>query len=717
MYKIESLKLENKILHIQGYSNFPNCNIIVKHNRKIIFQGNMNVNRPDIQSFIANYNSNYNYGFDFKFECKYKSFKIYLENNDELIKIYKTNNYCIRKKLSSIKRVLKYIINSIKILWKDYHFIVPLKKWKEFTELFYCKVIKRQLLITPFYNPFSIEDYNNWLIENEKIEPVKKLKYNPKISLVMPVYNVEPRFIKECLDSILNQNYKNFEICIADDNSTNKDTVNVLKEYEQKYPDIVKVVYRKKNGHISEATNSALKLVTGEFIGLIDNDDVLAYNALYENVKVLNEDKNIDFIYSDEDKINLEGKRCEPHFKPDFSIDTLYSHNYICHFSVIRTSLIKKVKGFRKGYEGAQDYDLFLRIVEKTNKIYHIPKILYHWRMIPGSTSMEVNNKNYACNNGKKALIDMLKRNKIKGNVENYYTSYIINYDVLNNPLVSIIIPTRDKVEILKNCIDSIFQKTNYKNYEILIIDNGSIEKETINYFNEISKNNKNVFIVRVDEKFNYSHLNNIGVNESHGEYICLLNNDIEIINPNWLNIMIGYASQKHIGAVGPKLLYGNGKIQHAGVVLGVGEGHIANHAFYLEDRNAAAPSGRLIVPYNYSAVTGACIVISKEKYLEVNGLEEDLAVNYNDVDLCMKLLDKGYNNVFLPQVELYHLESISRGKINNEAKEKQLEIEQNYMREKWKNKLLIDKYYNFNYSKMYLFKLEKDKDGKVEKK
>ena len=320
---------------------------------------------------------------------------------------------------------------------------------------------------------------------------------------------------------------------------------------------------------------------------------------------------------------------------------------------------------------------------------------------------MEINNKSYACQAGIKALEDMLSRNKIKGSVENYYSSYIINYDVPSKAKVSIIIPTRDRIEILKNCIDSVLEKTVYKDYEIIVIDNGSVEEESIKYFDEIKKD-KRIDVIRVDEPFNYSMLNNVGVKHAKGNYICMLNNDIEIINPNWLNIMLGYASQKHVGAVGPKLLFADQRIQHAGVVLGTGVGNIATHAFYLEPRNAAAPAGRLVVPYNYSAVTGACIVVSKDKYLEVGGLEEKLAVNYNDVDFCMKLLDAGYKNVFLPQVELYHLESVSRGKINDEAKEKQLKHEQEFMKNKWKNKLLNDIYYNENYSKMHLFKLEK---------
>ena len=708
MYKIENLQLKDKKLIIQGYTtNEEDGTLEVKVRGKIIFSNKLNMKRPDIQSLIDNYNPNCNYGFDFNIDCGSSAFSIFINN----VRIYKTSNYYMRTKLSKVKRTFKYIGHGISIMWKDYHFLIPPKKMKEYAGIFYRKVIKKELYNSKYYNPFIVEDYNYWLIENEKPSIIEKLKYNPKISIVMPVYNVDSKYLRECLDSILNQSYKNFEICIADDCSTREDTLQTLKEYEKNYEDIVKVVYRKKNGHISEATNTALEIASGEYIGLVDNDDVLAKDALYEVVKVLNENKKIDFIYSDEDKINLDGKRCDPHFKPDFSIDTLYSHNYICHFSVIRTKIVKSIGGFRKGYEGAQDYDLFLRVVEKTREIYHIPKILYHWRMIKGSTSMEVNNKGYASINGKKALEDALKRNNIEGSVENYYTAYIIKYNVKDDPLVSIIIPTRDRVDILKNCIDSIINKTNYKNYEILIIDNGSVEDKSLEYFDKL-KQEKNIRVIRVDEPFNYSMLNNVGVNESKGEFIVMLNNDIEIIDCNWIGTMLGYAMQKHVGAVGPKLLFANNTIQHAGVVLGVGEGHIANHAFYMEARNAIAPAGRLIVPYNYSAVTGACIMISKKKYLEVKGLDEKLAVNYNDIDFCMKLLDKGYYNVLLPQVELYHLESISRGKINNEKKLEQLKQEQKYMKNKWKDKLLNDKYYNKNYSVNMCFAL--DKEGEI---
>lgn len=708
MYKIENLDYKENEIFLHGYCTNENYRLLIFSGKNCIFNDVGNMTRPDIRAFYDKYDDKQLYGFSFKVHCNKPKFSIYLQVNDELIKIYKTKNYFIRKKLSNTKKVLTYIKKSLVILWKDYHFLVPISKWKNFFKIFYNKVLKKGVLADNFYSIFSVDDYNKWLSENYEQVDYEKFKYNPKISLIIPVFNVDSKLLEECLDSVLNQSYTNFEICIADDCSTNSKTIETLKKYEKKYKEKIKIVYRKKNGHISEASNSALKIATGEFIGLLDNDDILEKDALYEVVKCLNKNKKLDMIYTDEDKLNLDGKRCDPHFKPDFSIDTLYSHNYICHFTVLRTSIVKNIGGFRKGYEGSQDYDLFLRFVEKTKNIYHIPKILYHWRMIPGSTSMEVNNKSYASKSGIKALEDALRRRKIKGKVENYYTSYIITYDTTNNPLVSIIIPTRDRVEILRNCINSILEKTVYKNYEIIIVDNNSEKEETLNYFKEITNNYDNIRVFREECDFNYSYLNNIGVKKANGEYVVLLNNDIEIITSHWIDIMLGYAMQEHVGAVGPKLLFANEKIQHAGVVLGVGVGHIANHAFYLEDKFAIAPAGRLMVPYNYSAVTGACIMTSKEKYNEVKGLEEKLAVNYNDIDFCMKLLEKGYYNVFLPQVELYHLESISRGKINNDKKQKQYEQERDYMQKKWKDKLLKDKYYNPNFSVHRCFSLDK---------
>lgn len=607
--------------------------------------------------------------------------------------------------MSKLKNFGIVLYRGTKNLWNKYHFLVPPRLWKKYIKLIWA--IIREGKNAPFWEVSNKDGYNEWLVKNEKGERVKKLEYNPLISILIPVYNVDGEYLKECVDSILAQSYDNFEICIVDDASTSKETLKTLKELEGN--EKIKIKYRKKNGHISRASNDALEMAKGEFVALIDDDDLLAPNALYEVVKVLNEDQKVDFIYSDEDKIDLDGKRCEPHFKPDFSPDTLLSLNYICHFSVIRTSIVRKVGGFTIGLEGAQDHDLFLKVVEKTNKIYHIPKVLYHWRMVPGSTATKLDNKDYASDNGKKSIEEALKRRKINAHVEKDppSTYYQVIYDIEKEPLVSILIPTRDHAKITGACLKSIFEKTTYKNYEVIIIDNGSVEKETVDLFNKYKKEHKNFKVFVEDIEFNYSKLNNLAAKKAKGDFLVLLNNDTEIISPNWLEMLVGYAMQPHVGAVGPKLLYPDNTVQHAGVILGLGG--VASHAYLGSEREDLGLYGRLRVPYDYAAVTGACLCVSKKKFEEVGGLEEDLKVAYNDIDFCLKLLEKGYYNVFLPMVELYHHESKSRGSDFDSDKIKRFDSEQDYMWEKWGDLLKDDKFYNPNFANRMWFVLDKE--------
>lgn len=595
----------------------------------------------------------------------------------------------------SIKNLGINLYRGTKSVWNKYHFLIPPKMWKKYVKLIWGMLIEGKG--GPFWNPDNVEEYNAWLIANEKEEKPVSFEYNPLISVLIPVYNVNGEFLKECIESVLMQSYKNFEICIVDDASTKKDTLDTLKEYS-KNPK-VRIMHRKKNGHISRASNDALKMAKGEFVALLDNDDTLAKNAFYEVVKVLNNDKNLDFIYSDEDKIGLDGKRCFPHFKPDFSPDTLLSLNYICHLAVIRTSLVRKVDGFTIGLEGAQDHDLFLKVVEKTNKIYHIPKILYHWRMLPGSTSLKLDNKDYATDNGKKAIETALERRGLKAYVEKdpVSTYYRVIYDFNKEPLVSILIPTKDHANVTEKCLKSIYEKTRYKNFEVILIDNGSVEKETLKLFEKYKKKYKNFKVLREDIEFNYSKLNNLAAKKAKGDYLVLLNNDTEIITEQWLEILIGYAMQSHVGAVGPKLLYPDKTVQHAGVILGLGG--VASHAYIGSTRDALGMCGRLRVPYDYAAVTGACLCVSKKKFEEVGGLEEDLKVAYNDVDFCLKLLKAGYYNVELPMVELYHYESKSRGSDLDEDKIDRFNAEQDYMWEKWGDMLGEDRFYNINFA------------------
>lgn len=564
-------------------------------------------------------------------------------------------------------------------------------------------------------DPLDLEHYIWWIKHMEEKPVYTELKYQPLISIIIPVYNVKGKYLEKCIDSILAQKYTNYEVILVDDASINEDTLRTLKKYENQ--EKIKVVYREKNGHISRTSNDALKEARGEFIALVDDDDELTENALYEVVKALNKNKKLDFIYSDEDKIFVKGKRHHPNFKPDWSPDTFLSMNYMSHLGVIRKSLVDEVGGFRVGYEGAQDYDLYLRVTEKTDKIYHIPKILYHWRAIPGSTAQSDGEKNYAVENGKKALEDALKRRKVKGEVRIHPMCpyYYIEYEVKNDPLVSIIIPTKDMADVLKVCLESLFEKTTYKNFEVIVVNNNSEKGETFELFDEFKRKYDNFSVMDANYEFNYSKINNEAVKKSKGKYIVLLNNDTEIITPNWLEMMLGYASQRHIGAVGVQLWYPDDKVQHAGVVMGLG---VASHVFLNHNGDSLIWGGRLSVPYNYSAVTAACLMVAKSKWKEVGGLEEKLKVAFNDVDLNLKLLERGYYNICIPMVKLYHYESKSRGKDDTPEKKARFDGEIEFMEKKWKKYIDNDPFYNPNFSKRADYKLETrpEYDGRLKK-
>ena len=548
-------------------------------------------------------------------------------------------------------------------------------------------------------NSTSLFSYQKWIKKNE-IESYHTLplEYNPLISVLIPTYNTPIDLLKKCLNSVLQQSYKNFEISIADDASSSEETRQILQEYEKSHKNIV-VTYRKKNGHISMATNSALKRAQGEYVAFLDHDDILAPNALYEVVKALNQNRDLVLIYSDEDKIDLVGNRFDPHFKPGWNPDMFYSHNYISHFSVVKRSRVEEVDGLRAGYEGAQDYDLLLRVLDGVDEsqIAHIEKILYHWRAVEGSTALDASEKSYTTEAGLKSLEDYFSKKNVqitveKGSVPN---TYKVNYPLpAVPPLVSILIPTRDGFDILSKCVASILKYTKYKNYEIIILDNETTDQRTLDYFDELGQYKK-IRIVEYHFPFNYSAINNFGVKHAKGEIIALLNNDVEIISYHWLTEMVQHALRPDIGAVGAMLYYDNNTIQHAGVILGVGG--VANHSHKFFKRGSSGYFARLLVLQNYSAVTAACLVIRKEIYSEVGGLEEELKVAFNDVDFCLKVQEQGYRNLWTPYAELYHHESISRGLDDDDVKRKRALQETLYMKEKWKNKLEKDFYYNKN--------------------
>ncbi|MEH1894349.1 MAG: glycosyltransferase, partial [Nostoc sp.] len=549
-------------------------------------------------------------------------------------------------------------------------------------------------------------NYQKWLNQNypnqaalQKMgETAKLLDYKPTISLIMPVFNTPTHFLQEAIESVLNQVYPYWELCIADDSSTDNYVREILEEYSSK-DSRIKVVLRSENGHISRCSNSAIEIATGEFIALLDHDDLLTPDALYEIAQLLNKHPEADMIYSDEDKIDETGKLRDPFFKPDWCPDSFLSRMYTCHLGTYRRALVNAVGGFRTGYEGSQDYDLVLRLTEKTTQIFHIPKILYHWRIHPQSAASKPDQKPYAVIAAEKALVDALARRGEHGRVTqagNLVGHYIIRYTIKDYKLVSIIIPTRDLGNTLDKCLTSIFEKTTYQNYEVILIDNGSQEENTANVISKWRQKESSRFqCYRLDIPFNYSKINNYAVNKAKGDYLLFLNNDIEVITPDWIDAMVEQAQRPSIGTVGALLLYPDNTIQHAGVVMGIGG--VANHSHKHYPLNSPGYFGQILTVNNYSAVTAACLMCRREIFELIGGFEEELAVAFNDVDLCLKIVEKGYNNIYLPHVMLYHYESKSRGYEDTPAKLARFIQETVYMQKKWKNFIEYDPCYSIN--------------------
>ena len=603
-------------------------------------------------------------------------------------------NYLNRKLFSKFGKLFYLIKKSFYFAWHRHHFLIPPKALIKYIKSFFVVLKRGNSTSNLFINQ---NEYIKWFEKNSNEIDHKSFDYNPLISFIVPTYNVSSSLLSECLDSLLNQTYENFEICIADDNSTLEETILTLKKYENNSK--IKVIYRKENGMISKASNSAISMASGEFIVLVDNDDVVEKDALYYFVEQLNINKNLDLIYSDEDKIDYKGRYMEPHFKPDYSPDTFMCVNYICHLTCLRKSIVDELGGFRSEYDGSQDYDLFLRFTERTDNIYHVRKILYHWRQTDTSTSGYLGNKSYAYVAGKRALEDALKRRGIKGTVIDNpkVSTYLVKYEN-ENELISIIIPMKDKADITKRCIDSIYSKSTYKNFEIILVDNNSVEKATFDMINEYEKKYDNFKCIRLECEFNYSYINNEAVKETNGDYLLFLNNDTEVLTPDFLEWMLGYSRLDHVGCVGIKLLYPDKLVQHAGVVLGYGglAGHIYVTASYADN----GLFGRLVMPYDYSAVTAACLMIKKSLFDKINGFDEKLKVALNDVDLNLKVLNEGFYNVCLSNVEMIHYESKSRGYEATDEKHNRFLSEQKYLKEKWGEKIFDeDKFfskYNF---------------------
>lgn len=544
--------------------------------------------------------------------------------------------------------------------------------------------------------------YEQYIPTREELEKQRKKKWNygPKISIIVPAYKTPEAFLRQLMDSLLAQTYANWELCIANASPEDASMEYVLKEYAKKDS---RILWKKleENKGIAENTNEAFAMATGEFAGLLDHDDLLAPNALYEVAKALETEPDIDVLYTDEDKVRGDEvlEHFQPHLKPDFNIDLLRSNNYICHFFVVRKSLLEKTGGFRREYDGAQDYDFIFRCTQAAGKIHHIPEILYHWRTHQSSTADNPESKLYAFEAGKRAIEENLRQNGLIGEVSHTkdYGFYRVKYPVQGEPLVSIIIPNKDAKEDLEKCIQSILEKSSYTNYEILIVENNSTGEEIFSYYKELSENSR-IRLLRWKREFNYSAINNYGAKKAKGDYLLFLNNDTEVISPDWIEEMLGFCQRPDTGIVGARLYFGNNTVQHAGTVIGIGG--IAGHMFTDMPRERSGYMHKAAIIQDLSAVTAACMMVKRQVFDEVQGFEEQLSVAFNDVDFCLRVREKQYLVVYDPYVELYHYESKSRGAEDSKEKVRRFQSEIEFMRCRWETLLKKgDPYYNKNLS------------------
>ncbi len=541
----------------------------------------------------------------------------------------------------------------------------------------------------------SIDDSDREAIRHH----IARMQYTPLISVIMPAYNTPEVWLREAIRSVIDQCYSHWELCIANDASTVPRVDKTLREFAE-HDARIKLVRRAVNGHIAAATNSALALATGEFVAFLDHDDKLSPLSLYRVAVELNQRRDADVIYSDEDKITEHGVRFDPHFKSDWNRDLFFAQNYVSHLSVYRANLVRAVGGLREGYDGSQDYDLMLRCLPKTRdqRIRHIPHILYHWRAVSGSTALTQEEKSYPWDAGVRALADYFAWEAPEAKIEKgpWPTTYRVRYPIPDSPpMVSLIIPTRNGYDLLFQCVSSIRGHTSYPNYEIIIVDNGSVDERTLEYLEELGRE-PGTRVLPYDRPFNFSAINNFAVAEAAGELVGLINNDIEAISSEWLSEMVSLAIRPDVGAVGAKLLYGDGRIQHGGVILGIGG--VAGHSHKGFPGDEPGYFSRLSLPQTLSAVTAACLLIRRGVYEEVGGLdEENLSVAFNDVDFCLKVREAGFRNIWTPYSVLYHHESASRGLEDTIEKQQRFSREVAFMLDKWGPTLKKDPYYNAN--------------------
>lgn len=543
--------------------------------------------------------------------------------------------------------------------------------------------------------------YEAYVPDEAELEKQRRhhFEYSPLISVAVPAYRTPEKFLVQMMESLLAQTYGNWELCIANGSPEDSAMKKVLEEYTKK-DSRIRVSELTENKGIAGNTNAALEMAQGEFVGLLDHDDLLAPNALYEIALALGKDRALDAVYTDEDKVTTElDEHFQPHLKPDFNLDLLRSNNYICHFFVVRRSIVQKVGGFRQEFDGAQDHDFIFRCIETAEKVGHIPEILYHWRTHKASTADNPASKMYAFDAGKRAIEAHLKRTGTEGTVSHTpdLGFFRVKYPVQGQPLVSIIIPNKDEKETLKACIDSIREKTEYPNYEIIIVENNSTTDEIFQYYKELSQDPR-IRLLRWKKEFNYSAINNYGVRHANGEYLLFLNNDVTVITPGWIKELLGVCQRPEVGAAGVKLIYPDDTIQHAGCVIGLGG--IAGHMFVDMPANRTGYLHKASILQDMSAVTAACMMMKRTAFEETGGFTEKLSVAFNDVDLCLKVRKNHKLIVYDPYVQLYHMESKTRGAEDNKEKVRRFQEEIEYMRCQWIDILKKgDPYYNKNLS------------------
>jgi GT2 family glycosyltransferase len=523
------------------------------------------------------------------------------------------------------------------------------------------------------------------------------LPAKPLISVVMPVYDTPAEVLRQAIESVRQQVYPHWQLCIADDASPSPHVAEILREAQA--DERIRVTFRERNGHIAAASNSALELATGDFVALLDHDDVLPPHALYHVAAEIASHPDADIIYSDEDKLDETGARTDPYFKSDWDPELILGQNYLNHLTVYRRALIDSVGGFREGFEGSQDHDLVLRAAERTRpeRIRHIPRVLYHWRIQRGARTFSSTQRDRAAEAARRAVAEHLERTGRTATVDAAPGGYQrVTWPLPEPaPLVSLLVPTRDAVGLVRQCLDGLLGGTDYPNFEVIILDNDSRQPETLAYFEEVQRDPR-VRVLAQPGPFNFSAINNAGVAAARGSVIGFVNNDIKVIGPGWLREMVGHAVRPEVGAVGAKLRYGDDTIQHGGVILGIGG--IGAHAWRRFPADHPAPFGRLMLTRSFSAVTAACLVMRKALFEEVGGFDaEHLAVAFNDVDLCLKLRAKGLRVVWTPHAELYHLESVSRGGDLDADKRDRFRAESLRMRQAWGPLLDNDPFYNPN--------------------